>query len=44
LTDEERMVAKPARAYCQEKLPPRVIEINRRERFGREIMNEVSAT
>jgi glutaryl-CoA dehydrogenase len=43
LTEEERMVRDSARAYCQEKLLPRVLEANRRERFDREIMNEMGA-
>ena len=37
------MVRDSARAYCQEKLLPRVIEANRHERFDREIMNEMGA-
>jgi glutaryl-CoA dehydrogenase len=41
LTDEERMVRDTARAYCQEKLMPRVVEANRHEKFHREIMNEM---
>jgi glutaryl-CoA dehydrogenase len=43
LTEEERMVRDSARAYCQEKLFPRVLEANRHERFDREIMNEMGA-
>ena len=43
LTAEERMVRDAARAYCQEKLMPRVLEANRHERFHREIMNEMGA-
>jgi glutaryl-CoA dehydrogenase len=43
LTEEERMVRDSARAYCQEKLLPRVIEANRHEKFHREIMNEMGA-
>jgi glutaryl-CoA dehydrogenase len=43
LTEEERMVRDSARAYCQEKLLPRVLEANRHERFHREIMNEMGA-
>jgi glutaryl-CoA dehydrogenase len=43
LTEEERMVRDSARAYCQEKLRPRVLEANRHERFDREIMNEMGA-
>lgn len=41
LTDEERMVRDSARAYCQDKLMPRVISANREERFDREIMLEL---
>jgi glutaryl-CoA dehydrogenase len=43
LTEEERMVRDSARAYCQEKLMPRVLAANRHERFDREIMNEMGA-
>ena len=43
LTEEERMVRDSARAYCQEKLFPRVLEANRYEHFHREIMNEMGA-
>jgi glutaryl-CoA dehydrogenase len=43
LTEEERMVRDSARAYCQEKLMPRVLEANRHEHFDREIMNEMGA-
>ena len=43
LTDDERMVRDTARAYCQEKLMPRVLEANRFEKFHREIMNEMGA-
>src|SRR5690349_19399900 len=43
LTDDERMIRESARAYCQEKLMPRVTEANRFERFHREIMNEMGA-
>ncbi|NKN37923.1 acyl-CoA dehydrogenase [Agrobacterium sp. a22-2] len=41
LSDEERMIRDTARAYCQDKLAPRVIEANRREIFHREIMSEM---
>jgi glutaryl-CoA dehydrogenase len=41
LTDEERMVRDTARAYCQEKLMPRVLEANRHEKFDRSVMNEM---
>ena len=40
LTEEERLVRDAARAFCQEKLMPRVLEATRKERFDREIMNE----
>lgn len=40
-TDEERLIQDSARAYCQNKLMPRVLEANRHERFDREIMNEL---
>lgn len=43
LTDEERMVRDTARAYCQEKLMPRIREAYRHEVFHREIMNEMGA-
>jgi glutaryl-CoA dehydrogenase len=41
LSDEERMVRDSARAYCQEKLMPRVLESHRHERFDRGILNEM---
>jgi glutaryl-CoA dehydrogenase len=41
LTEEERMVRDSARAYCQEKLLPRILEANRHEHFDREILNEM---
>jgi len=41
LSDEERMVRDSARAYCQKKLLPRVLEGNRHERFHREILTEM---
>ena len=43
LTDEERMVRDSARAYCQEKLMPRVRDSHRYERFDREVMTEMGA-
>jgi len=43
LGEDERMVRDSARAYCQEKLLPRIIEANRREYFDREILNEMGA-
>ena len=36
LTEDERMVRDSARAYCSEKLMPRVVEAHRHERFDRE--------
>jgi glutaryl-CoA dehydrogenase len=41
LTEEERMIRDTARAYCEDKLMPRIIEANRNEVFHREIMNEM---
>ena len=41
LSEDERLVRDSARAYCQEKLLPRVLTANREERFDREIMNEM---
>ena len=43
LTEEERMIRDTARAYCEDKLMPRIIEANRNEVFHREIMNEMGA-
>jgi len=36
-----RLIRDSARAYCQEKLFPRVLTANREERFDREIMDEM---
>ncbi|MCZ6454451.1 MAG: acyl-CoA dehydrogenase, partial [Alphaproteobacteria bacterium] len=33
LTEDERMVRDTARAYCQDKLMPRILEAHRHERF-----------
>jgi glutaryl-CoA dehydrogenase len=41
LGEEERLIRDSARAYCQDKLMPRVLTANREERFDREIMNEM---
>ena len=41
LGEEERLARDSARAYCQDKLLPRVLTANREERFDREIMNEM---
>ena len=41
LSEEERMIRDAAKAYCQDRLAPRVIEANRHEIFHREIMNEM---
>lgn len=43
LSDEERMVRDSARAYCQEKLMPRVLMAHRQERFDREVFTEMGA-
>ncbi|MFC5308166.1 acyl-CoA dehydrogenase [Azospirillum picis] len=41
LTEDEKLVRDSARAYCQDRLQPRVISAFREERFDREIMNEM---
>ncbi len=41
LSPEERMIRDTAREYARDRLMPRVLEANRRERFHREIMNEM---
>jgi glutaryl-CoA dehydrogenase len=41
LTQEERMIRDTARAYCQDKLAPRILLANRNEIFDREILNEL---
>ena len=43
LSEDERMIRDAARAYCQDKLMPRVLEANRHEHFDREIMTEFGA-
>ncbi len=43
LSDEERMVRDSARAYCQDKLMPRVLMAHRQERFDREVFTEMGA-
>ncbi|HEY7610874.1 MAG TPA: acyl-CoA dehydrogenase family protein, partial [Alphaproteobacteria bacterium] len=43
LTEDERMVRDSARAYCQEKLMPRVLEAHRHEKYDRAIMTEMGA-
>jgi len=41
LEPDEVAVADSARAYCQEKLMPRVVESYRHEKFDREVLNEM---
>lgn len=41
LTDEERMVRDAARAYCQDKLQPRVLEAFRHEKMDASIFPEM---
>lgn len=41
LTEEEKLIRDSARAYCQDKLQPRVLTAFREERFDREIMSEM---
>jgi glutaryl-CoA dehydrogenase len=43
LTDEERMVRDTARAYCQDRLAPRVLEMFRNERPDPSIFREMGA-
>lgn len=43
LTDDERMVRDSARAYCQDKLMPRILEANRHEKFDRAVIDEMGA-
>jgi glutaryl-CoA dehydrogenase len=43
LSEDERMVRDSARAYCQEKLMPRVTQAHRHEKFDREVFNEMGA-
>ena len=43
LTNEERMVRETARAYCQEKLAPRVLEMFRHEKPDPAIFREMGA-
>ncbi|MFI0400450.1 MAG: acyl-CoA dehydrogenase [Thiolinea sp.] len=41
LSADEQQIRDAARAYCQEKLQPRVLMASREEHFDREIMNEL---
>jgi glutaryl-CoA dehydrogenase len=41
LTEDERAIRDAARAYCQDKLFPRVLEAHRHEKFDRSIMFEM---
>ncbi len=41
LDSEERMVRDAARAYCQDKLMPRILEANRHETFDRDVITEM---
>jgi glutaryl-CoA dehydrogenase len=41
LTEEERMVRDSARAYCQERLMPRVTQAHRHEKADREVFREM---
>jgi len=43
LTEEELMIMETARNFAQSKLMPRILEANRKERFDREIMNELGS-
>jgi len=41
LSEDERMVRDSARAYCQDKLMPRVLEAHRHEKFDRAVFHEM---
>lgn len=41
LNTEERQISEAARAYCEQKLQPRVLSAYREERFDREILTEM---
>ncbi len=41
LSEDERMIRDSARAYCQDRLMPRVLTAHREERFDPEIMTEM---
>ncbi|MDJ0948712.1 MAG: acyl-CoA dehydrogenase [Alphaproteobacteria bacterium] len=41
LSEEERLIRDSARAYCQDKLMPRILEANRHEHFDPDIMREM---
>ena len=41
LSEDERMIRDSARAYCQDKLMPRVMSAYNEERFDREIFSEM---
>ncbi len=43
LTEEERLVRDAARAFCQERLQPRVRDMHRHETFERSLMEEFGA-
>jgi glutaryl-CoA dehydrogenase len=43
LSEDERLIRDAARAFCQDRLMPRVLEANRHERFDRAIMTEMGA-
>jgi glutaryl-CoA dehydrogenase len=43
LSEDERLIRDSARAYCQDKLMPRVLSAHREERFDREIYDEMGA-
>ena len=43
LTDEELIIQRSARDYCQKELMPRILEANRNEVFDREIYKEMAS-
>ncbi len=43
LDGDERLIRDSARAYCDERLAPRILQANRRESFDRDILTEMGA-
>ena len=41
LSEDERAIRDAARAYCQDRLMPRILEANRHERFDRAVVTEM---
>ncbi|MBL4787159.1 MAG: acyl-CoA dehydrogenase family protein, partial [Cohaesibacteraceae bacterium] len=43
LSEDERMITDSARAFCDEKLMPRILEANRNETFDPQVMRDLGA-